>query len=126
MKIIGNYPRFLRLLISFVLSTFLVGTLVGNAYLFYNVGCPAFFRPICELLDWVGLVVAIPPGFLLWVLANLGFEWQLRGRESFIELNPWLWVYGVFFYTVVIYMILSLWHRYRVRRKTISNTYPLS
>jgi len=120
-KIMYSHHLLIRLLISFVLSAFVVGALVGNAYIVCNIGCPAFFEPIGQFLVDVGFVVAIPPGFVLWVLANLGFEWQLRGRESFIESNLWLWIYCVFFYTIAIYLILSLWHRYRLRRKTISN-----
>jgi hypothetical protein len=120
-KIMYSHRSLIRLLISFALSAFVVGALVGNAYIVYNIGCPVFFEPIGQFLVRVGLVFAIPPGFVLWVLDQLGFEWQLRGRESFIEANPWLWVYCVLFYTITIYLILSLWHRYRLRRKTISN-----
>jgi hypothetical protein len=122
-KMIKMYSLHLliRLLISFVLSAFVVGTLVWNAYIVCNLGCSASYKPIGELLLRVGFVLAIPPGFVLWVFAKLGLEWPLRGRESFIVSNPWLWVYCVLFYTIAIYLILSLWHRYRLRRKAISN-----
>jgi hypothetical protein len=120
-KIMQSHPLLKRLLVSFVLSVFLVGVLLGNAYINCNIGCPAFLLPVSDFLLKIGLVFAVPPGSVLWILSELGIEWQLRGRENFITLNPLLWIYCVFFYAIVIYLILSLWHRYRLRRKIISS-----
>lgn len=104
-------------LVSFIASAVVVGILVGNAYMEFNVGYPSSFRPIGEALVWVGLVFAIPPGSVLWVLDKIGLTWELRGRESFIESNPWLWIYCVAFYTFAIYSILRFKYRRNQKKK---------
>ncbi len=91
-----------HLLVSFAVSVTLVGLLVGNAYLTYNIG--GGFEP----LAWVGFVVLIPPGLMYMLLSGIGIMPELRGRENFIESNPWLWIFCVIFYTIVIYVILGL------------------
>jgi ribose/xylose/arabinose/galactoside ABC-type transport system permease subunit len=110
-----------RLLTSFVLSTFIVGVLVGNAYIVTSIGYPVFLAPIGQFFIYVGFIFAIPPWVGFWILDKLGLAWELRGRESFIESNLALWIYCVVFYTFFIYLIRSLWHRYTLRRKAISN-----
>lgn len=110
-----------RLLTSFVLSILIVGVLVGNAYVATSIGYPAIFQPVGEIFIYVGFIVAIPPWFGFWILGKLGLAWELRGRESFIELNMVAWIYCVIFYTLFIYLIRSLWHRHTLKRKTITN-----
>jgi len=106
-----------KLVTSFILSVLIGGILVGNAYIQTNIGYPTFLKPIGKFLIWVGLVIAIPPGFLFWILSKLGLAWELRGRETFIESNIPLWIYCVLFYTFFIYLIRFLWSYYKRKRK---------
>lgn len=110
------HPSVRRLLTSFLLSTLVVGGLVGNAYIQTVIGYPEILQPIGLFFVYVGFAFAIPPylGFL--VLNIFGLAWELRGRESFIESNPGLWIYCVVFYTLMVFSIRSLWQRYRHRR----------
>ena len=102
--------------ISVSLSVALVVILVGNAHIYTNIGYPSFLEPIGAVLFYVGIVFAIPPGVVFWVLDKIGLAWELRGRESFIQLNMWLWVYCTFFYSFVIYFFL--WLKQRRKQKT--------
>jgi hypothetical protein len=109
---------FRHLLISVIVSVLLVGSLLGNAYMVSNVGYSPGFEPVGEALFTVAIVVAIPPWLVLVGLSELGLEWETRGRENFILLNPGLWIYCVIFYTLFFFAIFRLRHRYRSRRKT--------
>lgn len=102
---------------SLLISAVVVGVLVGNAYIETNIGYPAILGPVIKPLFWIGLVAAIPPGTGFWALDKLGLAWELRGRESFIQANPELWLYCVVFYTLLIYSIRRLWNRRQFRRK---------
>jgi membrane-bound ClpP family serine protease len=95
--------RIEHLLISFFISLALVGFLVGIAYLHSNVVDLGVFGIVFMM---IGVVVLIPPGLIYMPLSGLGLMPELRGRESFIQLNPWLWIFCVVFYTFVIYKIL--------------------
>ena len=108
-----------HLLISVLLSVVIVGLLVGNAYMEFNIGYPRFLQPVGEALVWVGLVVAVPPWSILWVLNKIGITWELRGRESFIESNLWLWIYCACFYAFAIYLTLRFKHRRNQKKKQI-------
>lgn len=117
----GTDKRFKHFLISCAVSLLMVGFLVGNAYLTYNVG--GGFEP----LAMVGMVMLIPPGTIYMLLSNIGLMPELRGRESFIESNPWLWIFCVIFYAIVIYMILRLvgiLHR-RLNSKKLNDSKPI-
>ena len=91
-------------IISFTVSLIVVGFFVSNAYFTYNVG--GGFEPFV----WVGLMLLIPPGFLYGILGSIGLTPELRGRENFIESNPWLWIFCIIFYMLVIYLILRWRH----------------
>lgn len=106
-----------HLLLSFGFSTVVVGALVGNAYMACNVGYPGFLEYVGLAIVFVSFIVAIPPGIILSGLDLIGLTWHLRGRESFIQSNPWLWVYCAAFYTIAIYVVLRLRQR-RIQRKT--------
>lgn len=109
--------RLRQFVTSLIISAVVVGVLVGNAYIETNMGYPAILGPVIKPLFWIGLVAAIPPGSGFWILDKLGLAWELRGRESFIQANPELWLYCVAFYTVVIYLIRRAWSRWHFRRK---------
>jgi hypothetical protein len=113
--------KFRHILLALSYSVLLIGSHVGNAYMACNVGYPNFLENVGLGVMMVGLVVAIPPGIILWGLDLVGLTWQLRGRESFIESNPWLWVYCTVFYTVAVYLILRLNHRRHCRKKQIQS-----
>ena len=74
-------------IISFVISGVGVGALVGNAYMVNNIGYPNGLNHIGFWVMMGSLVFAVLPGTPILVLAILGLEIPLRGRESFIELN---------------------------------------
>ena len=99
--------RLKHLLISCTASLTLVGYLVGAAYLNYNAGG---LGSAGEPLVWIGLVVLIPPGIVYLFFSEIKLLPELRGRESFIVSNPWLWIFCVVFYTVAFYMILRWRH----------------
>jgi len=108
-------------IISFVISAVGVGGLVGNAYVVNNIGYP-------KGLDYIGfgimmgsLVFAVLPGIPLLILAILGLEIPLRGRESFIELNIGLWIYFVIFYSFLIYFLLQYRRKRQERRMLTAN-----
>ena len=62
------------------------------------------------------LIFAVLPGIPIFILATLGLEMPLRGRESFIELNIGLWVYCVIFYSILIYFLLQYRRKRREKR----------
>ncbi|MFZ1684486.1 MAG: hypothetical protein WAU88_10210 [Candidatus Zixiibacteriota bacterium] len=109
-----------RLLTSFLWSFGVVGGLVGNAYVATSVGYPGFLQWIGMFFVMVGFVVAIPPGLFFSLLTAVGLGWELRGRESFVESNPGLWVYCVVFYTFFVFAIRTWWQRHK-RKKALSN-----
>ena len=103
-------------IISICASTFGVGTLVGNAYMSNNVGYPSPLD-IVGLLVMIGsLVFAILPGIPLLILGLLGVDIPIRGRERFVELNLWLWIYCAVFYAFLIYALLRYRRRVKQRR----------
>jgi hypothetical protein len=108
-----------KIITSFIISTLMVGILVGHAYYFCNIGYPSLLEPIGGVLFFVSFIFAIPPAIGFWVLSKIGLAWELRGRESFIELNMALWIYCIIFYTLFIYLIRTLWHKYRSKGKTL-------
>lgn len=103
-----------------ILSAIMVGTLVGNAYIDANIGYPRILKPAGFILTMVGFMLVIAPGTVFLWLQRIGLAWELRGRESFIQLNPGFWIYCVGFYAVVIYLALRLWRRRQRRRSTSS------
>ena len=84
-------------ILSFVISALGVGALVWNAYMVNNVGYPNGLNKVGEWIIRGSLIFAILPAIPLFILAILGLEIPLRGRESFIELNMGLWIYCVIF-----------------------------
>jgi hypothetical protein len=114
-----------RLSTSFLASLLLVGSLLGNAYMATVVGYPPGLQSLGDFLIIVGLVVAIPAWISLLPIAALG--WEPKGRESFIESNPGLWIYCFVFYAFLIYAVRRLWAYYRTRRaeRQISSTHDL-
>ena len=91
-----------RLLKSLLLSTLLVGVLVGNVHMMADIG----WQPFGIFLIYVGLVFAILPAIPLLIIEFLGVHLPLYGRESFIMQNSWLWIYCVIFYTFIFYFII--------------------
>jgi hypothetical protein len=110
-----------RVLVSCLMSVVLVGALVGNAYMVCNIGYPPPLQLIGGIIFKLSFIFAIPPGIVLLLLSYIGLEWPLRGRESFIESNPWLWVYCVVFYVVFIYLILTWLGRQKPKKETEQN-----
>lgn len=106
---------------SITLSAVLVGTLVGNAHIESNIGYPTILEPVGFILMMVGFMLVIPPAALFLSLQKIGLGWELRGRESFIQLNPGFWIYCVGFYAVAIYLVRRLWRRRQLRRSTGSD-----
>jgi hypothetical protein len=100
-------------IISFVISGVGVGALVGNAYMVNNIGYPNGLNPIGFWVMMGSFVFAILPGIPILVLAILGWEIPLRGRENFIELNIGLWIYCVIFYAGLIYFGLRYRRKHR-------------
>jgi len=74
-------------IISFVISAVGVGALVGNAYMVNNIGYPNGLNSIGIWAMMGSLIFAVLPGIPILILATLGLEMPLRGRESFIELK---------------------------------------
>ena len=109
--------RIKHLLQAFIGSTLVVGLLVGNAYMASSIGYPALIEPIGIALTAASFIPLIPPGYTWVALGELGLAPELRGRESFIEANPGLWVFCSLFYTIVSYAGLRLLQRYRIRRR---------
>ncbi len=103
-------------IISFVISAVGVGTLVGNAYMVNNIGYPNGLNSIGIWVMMGSLIFAVLPGIPIFILATLGLEMPLRGRESFIELNIGLWVYCVIFYSMLIYFLLQYRRKRREKR----------
>jgi hypothetical protein len=103
-------------IISFVVSATGVCALVGNAYAVCNIGYPKGLEYIGTGIMIVSLVLAVLPGIPLWILATIGLEIPLRGRENFIELNMGLWVYCVIFYSILIYFLLQYRRKRREKR----------
>ena len=101
---------------SFCVAVVLVGALVGNAYLTTSVGYPGPLQFVGVLLMMMSLVAAIPAYIGLAALTSIGLGWELRGRESFIQANPGLWVYAVVFYTLFIFVCIRATHYVRGRR----------
>lgn len=97
-----------NILISTLSAALLVGVLLGNAYLFNNVGYPPIVDRFGEILFWVGIVFVIPPFFIFSALNKVGLARELQGRESFIQMNPGFWVFCFLFYILAIYLILRL------------------
>jgi ribose/xylose/arabinose/galactoside ABC-type transport system permease subunit len=106
-----NARRLRHFFTALIAAALIVGVLVGNAYVNFNIGYPKFIRPVSDVFVLIGLVLIVPPGIMLSGLYMAGLKWELRGRESFIESNLWLWIYCVVFYTLVFYVILRLRHR---------------
>jgi hypothetical protein len=106
-----------HLLKSAICSVVLVIILVGNAYVATSVGYPDPIRPLGTALLYVAFIFAVPPGLLFFCMQKLGIAWELRGRESFIESNPVLWIFCMVFYTLLIYFGFRLWHLFRQRHK---------
>jgi hypothetical protein len=103
-------------ILSFVISAIGVGALVWNAYMLNNVGYPNWFSNIGDWIVRGSLIFAILPAIPLVILAIFGLEIPLRGRESFIQLNMWLWIYCVIFYSVLIYFLLQYRRKRRSKR----------
>jgi hypothetical protein len=104
--------RFKHFIIALIISIVTVVILVGNAYISTSIGYPII------LLDYIGLaflivgfIAVIPPLMIYYLFTAMG-PFELRGRESFIESNPFLWIFCVLFYTVSIYLFL----RHRQKR----------
>jgi hypothetical protein len=97
----------------------MVCSLVVNAYYVCNIGVSKSYQAVGDALLDIGFVLLIPPGSVLWLLEIIGIEVPLRGRESFIRLNLWLWVYCVFFYTIVFYFILTLLRKRKLTQNRI-------
>jgi uncharacterized membrane protein YedE/YeeE len=113
-----------RILTSIVISAVLMGVFLGNAYLYCNVGYPSCLDRVGEVLLRVGICLAIPPG-MIWIgMGNIGLVPELRGRESFIELNPGLWVFCFLFYVGVAYLGCVLWHWWKARQRTNRDAQP--
>jgi hypothetical protein len=93
-----------------MISAIMVGTLVGNAYVDSNVGYPGVLRVVGFVLMMVGILAVIPPAEVFWGLQKIGLAWELRGRESFIQLNPGFWIYCFGFYAIVIYLVRRFRH----------------
>jgi hypothetical protein len=109
--------RLRHAIVSIILSTILIGILVGNAYIATSIGYPHSLQPIGSALIQIGFVVGMPAfvGFL--GLQKLGLGWELRGRESFIESNIGLWIYCIIFYALIFYLVARIWYRYWSRLK---------
>lgn len=105
-----------RLLISVAVAAILMGVFLGNAYLFTNVGYPSALDRIGSALLYVGILLAVPPGMIWYWLGSVGVVPELRGRESFIQLNPGLWLFCFLFYALVVYLIVDLWDWIKARR----------
>jgi len=105
-----------RLLISIAVAAILTGVFLGNAYLYTNVGYPSALDRIGSALLYVGFLLAVPPGMIWYWLGSVGVVPELRGRESFIQLNPGLWIFCFLFYVLVAYLIAVLWHWIKARR----------
>jgi hypothetical protein len=115
---VGPHEKMTRLLTSFGLSIIIVGSLLGNAHLYCNIGYPSLLRPVGLSFVFVGVLLAIPPGLVYLMLSYIGLVPELRGRESFIQLNPALWIFCFLFYTLAIHFIRLLWHRRKHRQST--------
>lgn len=102
-----------RLLKSIVISAILTGVLLGNAYLKCHIGYPSFLDWLGNTLLFIGLILAIPPGMIWAWLGNMGLVPELRGRESFIMLNPGLWIFCFLFYVFVTYLIITAAGRFK-------------
>jgi hypothetical protein len=107
-----------KLITSIVISATLMGIFLGNAYLYCNVGYPSCLDRVGDVLLRVGIWLAIPPGMIWISLGNIGLVPELRGRESFIELNPGFWVFCFLFYVGLAYMGCGLWYWRKARWKT--------
>jgi hypothetical protein len=103
-------------IISFVISAVGVGALVGNAYMVNNIGYPNGLNNIGVWIMMGSLVFAVLPGIPILILAILGLEIPLRGRESFIELNIGLWIYCAIFYSCLIYLGFQYKRKHRAKR----------
>jgi hypothetical protein len=79
-----------RLLISVAVAAILMGVFLSGAYLYTNVGYPSALDSVGSALLYVGILLAVPPGMIWYWLGSVGFVSELRGRESFIQLNPGL------------------------------------
>lgn len=98
-----------------------VGLLVGNAYLANITSYPPILEFLGVFITVVSILFLVLPGLSLAGLEWLGFEFQLRGRESFISMNPWLWIYCAVFYSVFLFLILC-YRRRRLRLKAERKT----
>lgn len=107
--------RLRHLAISLIISITLVSMLVGNAYMYTNIGYPGYLDAIGEAVLIIGMVLVIPPGLIYSMFSKFGLLPELAGRESFIEMNPVLWVFCMVFYFAVIYSILRV--RYKFNKK---------
>ncbi len=104
-------------LVSVIVCTLGVGILVGNAYIVCNVGYPELIQVVATVIMIASLIFAIPPSIPLLILGLLGVDLPFEGRERFIQLNPWLWIYCVIFYAFAVYLYLRI--RRRVKRHAL-------
>jgi membrane protein implicated in regulation of membrane protease activity len=115
-----------RLLTSIAIAAILMGIFLGNAYLYTNIGYPSAFDRIGSALLYVGILLAVPPGMIWSWLGSVGIVPELRGRESFIQLNPGLWIFCFLFYVLVSYLVAGLWRWYKARRNAKKGAQPTS
>jgi hypothetical protein len=105
----ATFRKIKDLIFSFVISAIGVGALVGNAYVACNIGYRyhSIIQFISSSIMSISLVFAVLPAIPLIILSLFGIDLPFRGRESFIEMNMWLWVYCVFFYTLFTYSVMQ-------------------
>ena len=92
------------LIYSFFISSIVVSLLVGNAYMSSVIGYPWVILDLLGLaLMMVSAIIALPPAIVYSLLSLIGVFPELRGRETFVESNPELWIFCAIFYTVYMY-----------------------
>ncbi len=88
--------RLKHLFISFFVSLALIGLPLGYAYITAGI----------DAVVLISLALLVAPGLIYSLLSYIGLLPELRGRESFIVSNPWLWIFCIIFYAAFIYTIL--------------------